>query len=679
MDSANPAANHAVPLPFTLMHPLPSRFVALLTPLLWACLALAFSNARAASTTAFTYQGHLRADPTIAHGAFDFRFVLYASPASGEPLTDPILLSGVPLHQGLFTVILDFGLDPFLHPNLWLDIAVRPHLEDIDFSGLEPRQPLTSVPFALHALHSAQAAQADLALNLPLNSVTAEHLVEASITADRLAPGQLVTSLNDLRDHVRLAVGPQLSLTTNDQTLTLDGQASWRLDGNAGTGFSQFVGTTDKQPLEIRVHNTQAFRFLPTGHPGVVNLLGGSRGNYIDPDVVGALIAGGGASYGDGGEYTNSVRASFASIGGGWANAIDATAASSFIGGGHSNRIHTFGFESVIGGGLNNHITADGWQATISGGSNNRVESTGYVATISGGSSNVAGSYYTTLGGGARNAIRSNARYATISGGGDNAIHENSFASVIGGGGDNRVLASSERSTIGGGKFNQVDTLSPNATIGGGFTNTIGPNAQAATIPGGHANRVEGSYALAAGRHAHALHPGSFVWADSTTADFPSTQDNQFSVRATGGVRFVSAVDPAGIPTSGVALEPGGGSWSSLSDRDAKDHFLPVDPRRILDQLAQLPIFSWNYKAQAPDIRHVGPTAQDFQSAFQLGADSRRITTVDANGVALAAIQGLHQVVVEKEARILELERQNQQLEQRLSALESAINAGNFH
>jgi trimeric autotransporter adhesin len=667
----------------TLMHPSSSRLAARLTALLALCLVAA-PYVRAATPTAFSYQGHLRADKTLAHGAFDFRFALYTSPESGEPLTEPVELSDVPLEQGLFTVVLDFGVDPFLHADLWLEIAVRPHLQDVDFSGLEPRQQLTAVPFAIHTLRSAQAAQADhaaqadLALNLLPHSVTTEQLAEATITADRVAPGQLVTSLNGLRDHLNLAVGPELTLTTHEQTLMLDGRPSWRLEGNAGTGASAFLGTTDKQPLELRVHNTRVMRFLPTWHPGVVNLLGGSRGNYIDPEIVGAVIAGGGASYGEGGEYTNSVRASFATISGGWGNAIDATAASSFIGGGHSNRIHTFGFESFIGGGLNNHITADGWQATIGGGSNNRVESTGYVATISGGSSNVAGSYYTTLGGGARNAIRSNARYATISGGGDNSIHENSFASVIGGGGDNQVFASSERSTIGGGKFNQVASLSPHATIGGGYTNTIGANANAATIPGGYANRADGSYALAAGRHAHALHTGSFVWADSSPANFPSTQENQFSVRATGGMRLISAIDPGGNPTSGVTLEPGEGSWSSLSDRDAKEHFIPVEPRRILQQLVELPLFSWNYKAQAPEIRHLGPTAQDFHNAFQLGADSRRITTIDANGVALAAIQGLHEIVIEKDARIRDLERQNQQLEHRLNALESRISAHEF-
>jgi len=59
-----------------------------------------------------------------------------------------------------------------------------------------------------------------------------------------------------------------------------------------------------------------------------------------------------------------------------------------------------------------------------------------------------------------------------------------------------------------------------------------------ATVVGGLNNEAQGAYSLAMGRRAKANHDGAFVWADSTNADFSSTADNQFSVRARGGVRF---------------------------------------------------------------------------------------------------------------------------------------------
>ena len=65
----------------------------------------------------------------------------------------------------------------------------------------------------------------------------------------------------------------------------------------------------------------------------------------------------------------------------------------------------------------------------------------------------------------------------------------------------------------------------------------------------------------------------------------------------------------------------------------------------MLDKVAELPVSTWSYKAQGPDIRHIGPMAQDFTAAFGVGEDDRHITSVDADGVALAAIKGLDQRV----------------------------------
>jgi trimeric autotransporter adhesin len=629
------------------------------------------SNVRAADAdTSFTYQGFLRTLTGATDGLHDFRFVLYTASEDGESVGAPVDRVGVEVSEGRFTVPVDFGIEVFEQPDLWLEISLRPHDAELEFNRLVPRQKITPVPYALQARRAGHAAQADLALALPPGAVTGANLAEATITVDRLAPDQVVTSLNGLRDAVEVVAGPHSTVSASGQTLTITGSADWRLDGNSGTtSGTHFLGTTDAQPLELRVNGAAALRLLPTSNPGAVNILGGSRGNFIKPDLFGVTIAGGGASLGVDADYTNSVHAQFGTIGGGWANFIGTNAASSVINGGLSNRIDYFAHEAVIGGGFLNQVTEGSWQSVIGGGANNRVEVTGHVATISGGSSNIAGSYYTTIGGGARNGIFNNARYATIGGGGDNFIRENSFSSVIGGGGDNQVLESSERSTIGGGKFNQIGAFSPHATIGGGFTNTIGSNAEAAIIPGGSGNRVTSPFALAAGRRAHGLHPGSFVWGDSSNTDFSSTAANEWSVRAVGGVRFVTAIDAEGAPTSGVGLAAGAGSWDSLSDREAKENFDEISSREILERLLELPIRTWNYKAQAPEIRHIGPTAQEFKAAFNLGTDPRRITTIDADGVALAAIQGLHEIVAEKDERI-------RALEQRLDHLESLLMNG---
>jgi SMC interacting uncharacterized protein involved in chromosome segregation len=57
-------------------------------------------------------------------------------------------------------------------------------------------------------------------------------------------------------------------------------------------------------------------------------------------------------------------------------------------------------------------------------------------------------------------------------------------------------------------------------------------------------------------------------------------------------------------------------------------------------------------------VTHLGPMAQDFYAAFAVGMDDKHISMVDADGVALAAIQGLNEKVEQKETEITELKRE---------------------
>jgi len=98
-------------------------------------------------------------------------------------------------------------------------------------------------------------------------------------------------------------------------------------------------------------------------------------------------------------------------------------------------------------------------------------------------------------------------------------------------------------------------------------------------------------------------------------------------------------------------------AFSSSSDRNLKENFAPVSPREVLEKVAALPISRWNFKGDDA-TPHVGPMAQDFHAAFGLGEDDKHIATVDADGVALAAIQGLNQKLGEKETRIQSLEKE---------------------
>jgi hypothetical protein len=93
--------------------------------------------------------------------------------------------------------------------------------------------------------------------------------------------------------------------------------------------------------------------------------------------------------------------------------------------------------------------------------------------------------------------------------------------------------------------------------------------------------------------------------------------------------------------TAGVELKPGASAWSSVSDVNLKENFRDLDGAEVLAKLVRMPIQEWNYKAQDARVRHAGPTAQDFHAAFGLGEDPLRISTIDADGIALAAESAL--------------------------------------
>ena len=108
----------------------------------------------------------------------------------------------------------------------------------------------------------------------------------------------------------------------------------------------------------------------------------------------------------------------------------------------------------------------------------------------------------------------------------------------------------------------------------------------------------------------------------------------------------------------------------AISDAAQKENRDPVDEHQVLDSLLEIPIETWNYIAEPDAIRHMGPMAQDFFEAYGLGADDR-LSAIDVQGVALASIQALHEIVLEKDAQIVELEVRLAELEERVVMDES--------
>jgi hypothetical protein len=104
------------------------------------------------------------------------------------------------------------------------------------------------------------------------------------------------------------------------------------------------------------------------------------------------------------------------------------------------------------------------------------------------------------------------------------------------------------------------------------------------------------------------------------------------------------------------------GTITPNSDRNAKTDIRSVDTAEVLERVTQLPIQQWRFRTEGEEVKHVGPMAQDFYAAFGLGEIPTAIATVDADGVALAAIQGLNRKLAEelkrRDMEIVELRNQ---------------------
>jgi hypothetical protein len=338
---------------------------------------------------------------------------------------------------------------------------------------------------------------------------------------------------------------------------------------------------------------------------------------------------------------------------------------------------------NLIGGADTNAVIAGVYGATIGGGGTFGFSNlaTDHYGTIGGGFSNQAGDYLGTLddsvgatvGGGYYNtasdiqATVGGGYYNTASGiqatvGGGRNSKASGYQAIVAGGSTNEASAS--LSNVGGGLGNHAS--GGYATVSGGNGNEASGNSSA--VPGGTRNVALGDYSFAVGRRAKANHTGAFVWGDDQNEDITSTRDHEVTFRCLGGVRFTSG---SGAANQTIAWAPGSSSWTPSSDRNLKENFVEIDPKEVLEKVNSLPVTEWNFKGYSQ--RHLGPVAQDFHALFPLGGSETMMDTGDLQGVSLAAIQGLHRLVQEKEGRIKTLEEQNHKLEARLATLEALV------
>ena len=389
----------------------------------------------------------------------------------------------VSIEDGYFTVELDFGNDVLDGDARWLEIAVRPGDSNDLYTTLSPRQAITPAPYAMYA----QTTGGDNDWMISGNDM---YSIPSGNVGIRTSSPE--TEL-DVAGIVQMTGFKMPTGALGGYLLTSDasGVGSWQAaGGGGGIGGSGITGYIPKFTGPATVGNSVIYE--TGGYIGI-----GTTSPTYTLEVVGSL-------------RTDGLR-------------VEATGVS--------------GQPNVIGGSAVNYVTGGVVGATISGGgasgATNRV--TDHHGTVGGGYDNQAGN---------GDGTPHNASYATVSGGYKNTA-SGEFAATVGGGSLN--IASGWHATIGGGVANAASSYY--ATVGGGEENvasgysaTIGGGEEnvasgyAATVPGGLLGLASGDYSFAAGRRAKAYHDGAFVWADSTDANFASTGNDQFLIRASGGV-----------------------------------------------------------------------------------------------------------------------------------------------
>jgi hypothetical protein len=466
--------------------------------------------------------------------------------------------TGVEVTNGLFNVVLGkvSSLNLDFSEDYWLDITVgAEHLPD--------RIRLASVGYAYRSRWAERSDTADYALSSPSGPgdyTWTFRITDGGDTTITSSGGWGISRCGNAlwgdadSTHVNLGVESTTGKSgQNYKYCTVGGGRGNTASGDRATvaGGYHNLASGDYATVGGGVRDT-ASGYSATVGGGIFNTAGSGwatvgGGSNNTASGSSATVGGGGSNTAGGqhatvgGGYDNTADTSYATVGGGDVNS--ATGQSATVGGGSHNMADT-GYAAVAGGRLN---TAGGYCATVTGGYQNLAG--GNYAIVAGGYQNLAGGIYGTVGGGYKNAAET--ANATVGGGSGNTVSTD--LGTVGGGWGNTV--SGYLGTVGGGHGNSAD--GSGATVGGGDNNSASgdyatvaggrwncPYGRFSTVPGGINNQANGNYSFAAGRRAKAEHLGTFVWADSSVdADFASTGNNQFLIRAAGGVG-IGTTDP---------------------------------------------------------------------------------------------------------------------------------------
>jgi trimeric autotransporter adhesin len=490
-----------------------------------------------------------------------------------------------------------------------------------EFVTLTPRQLLPSAPYALYAYTAGTIA----ASNVSGGSITIN-------ATNGLSGGGTVA----LGGSITLSNTGVLSVTGSGgiNAATLDGAVTLSLDATNGDTAGTLVERDGSGNFSA---NSVALNSLSLPDPGAI--YSGSNAVLYSDSGTGDFFAGLEAGNSPNGGGSDNTASGFQALFANGTINTSGTAVHYPVGPGNNNTAN--GYQSLYNNGTVNISGEANEQRLPSVGNNNTAS--GFQALFNNGNLNISGAnIQQTVTVGDNNTAA-----------GYQALYNNGIVNVSGGNIQQLVTVGNNNTAYG-----------YQALLNNGGLNDGGGNIQS-PITSGNDNIALGYQA------------GTNIISGNNNIDIgASGPSDESAIIRIGNPSIQTATYLSGtVYANGVEL---------TSDRNAKEQFAPVNAQAVLDKVAALPISEWKFKTDK-SVQHIGPMAQDFKAAFNVGTDDRHIAVVDEGGVALAAIQGLNLKLNEKDAEIQmlkakadkvdSLEQQNVSLAQRLHELEAAVKA----
>jgi hypothetical protein len=668
-----------------------TRFLIHLTAAL-LCAVLTISIQ--AQTTAFTYQGSLDDNGSPANGLYDLRFEIFDAETNGFS-HGAVTNAAVPVAGGIFTVTADFGASVFDGGDRWLEIGAVTNGGGA-FTTLLPRQLLSSTPYAIRAAQTDAAGLSGTisSNNIAAGSITSVMLADGAVGTDQLAPGTQFngtftgdgSGLIDL--HSTSLTGPltvgALQLRNVGHTNNAGNARGVAVSGdfaylaNGGGGLRIYDITDPANPVNVG-HTNNAGNAWDLAVSGNFAYLANREDGLRIYDITDP------ANPANVGHIDNGAEAIGVAVSGGFAylanssdglRIYDITDPANPVTVGHIDNGGTALSVAVAGnfaylandlGGLRLYDITDPAEPV----SVNHIDNGGQANGVA-----VSGNYVYLAN------LTDGLRIYDLAGSVSAANFLGNFQGSFMGDFVGDFTATGALNLDG-------NYLSGDGGLEGVFVDVDGkvgiglddPQTQLeveATVP---EIRLTDGRASSGGTAGLELGKISWYSRDASAGDDYDPVAAIEVVAQNGTVfpdgKFVFKTGSNGVLTTRMVIsQPGSvgigttnpseklhvmgnilasGTITGSSDLNVKENFTAVDPQAVLAKVAAMPIQRWNYIGETTP--HLGPVAQDFHGAFGVGIDDKHISMVDADGVALAAIQGLNQELEQKDARIAKLEQ----------------------